>query len=148
MNLKNIKLNKKILKKNRIGLVILFGSQISGRPHAGSDIDIGIVFEDEKIKTKNPLEVYGDLYEVFSKTFKVSNPGIVYLREAPLSLQFKSIDEGIAIYEVSDEFFANYKEEVMIKYFDFKFTENYFNSIFLNQEKRHDKVCVARYKQN
>ncbi|MBU4339046.1 nucleotidyltransferase domain-containing protein [Patescibacteria group bacterium] len=148
MNLKNIKLNKKILKKNKVGLVIIFGSRVSGRAHTGSDIDIGIVFEDEKIKVKNPVEVYGDLYGVFSKAFKAANPDIVYLREAPLSLQFKAIDEGKVIYETSAKFFADYKEEVMIKYFDFKFTENYFNSVFLNQEKKYDAIRAVGYKQN
>ncbi|MBU3924316.1 nucleotidyltransferase domain-containing protein, partial [Patescibacteria group bacterium] len=145
---KNIKLNKKFLKKNKVGLVIIFGSRVSGRAHTGSDIDIGVVFEDEKIKVENPLEVYGDLYEIFSKAFKTANPDIVYLREAPLSLQFKAIDEGVVIYETSAKFFADYKEEVMIKYFDFKFTENYFNRVFLNQKQRYDKVRAIGYKQN
>lgn len=148
MNLKNIKLNKKILKKNKVGLVIVFGSQVLGGTHPGSDIDIGIVFEDEKIKVENPLEVYGDLYEVFSKAFKTANPDIVYLREAPLSLQFKAMDEGVVIYEASNRSFADYKEEVMIKYFDFKFTENYFNSVFLNQRQKYDEVRAVGYKQN
>lgn len=148
MNLKNIKLNKKLLRKNKVGLVIIFGSRVSGGAHPGSDIDIGIVFEDEKIKTEKPVEIYGDLYEVFSKAFKVANPDIVYLREAPLSLQFKAIDEGRVIYEISAKFFADYKEEVMIKYFDFKFTENYFNRVFLNEEKRYDKIRAAGYKQD
>lgn len=134
MNLNNIKLNKKLLKKNQVGLVILFGSRVSGRTHPRSDVDIGIIFENEKIKIEKPVEIYGDLYEVFSKAFKVPNPDIVYLREAPLSLQFKAINEGKVIYEISLKFFADYKEEVMIRYFDFKFTEDYFNRIFLNSK--------------
>jgi len=55
-------------------LVLLFGSRITGTAHPESDIDIGIVFEDEKAKSKNPLDVYGDLYQIFSGVFKVSNP--------------------------------------------------------------------------
>lgn len=148
MNLKNVKLNKKILKKNSVGLVIVFGSRVSGGTHPGSDIDIGIVFENEKIKTEKPVEIYGDLYEIFSKAFKTANPDIVYLKEAPLNLQFKAIDEGILIYEASDKIFADYKEETMIKYFDFKFTENYFNRVFLGQEQKYDEIRAAGYKQN
>jgi len=52
MNLKNIRLNEKLLKKNKEGLVIVFGSQVSGRMRPGSDIDVGIVFEDERIKSE------------------------------------------------------------------------------------------------
>lgn len=146
MNLKNIKLNKKILRKNQVGLAVVFGSQISGRKHPKSDVDIGIVFEDEKIKTEKPVEVYGDLYEVFSKAFKVANPDIVYLKEAPLSLQFKAVSEGKIIYETSLKFSADYKEEAMIRYFDFKFMENYFNKIFLNQ--KYDEICAVGYRKN
>lgn len=146
MDLKNIKLNNKLLKKNQVGLVVVFGSRVSGKAHSGSDIDIGIVFENEKIKIEKPVEVYGDLYEVFSKAFKVPNPDIVYLREAPLSLQFKAISEGKIIYETSLKFFADYKEEAMIRYFDFKFTENYFNKIFLNQ--KYDEIRAVGYRQN
>lgn len=146
MDLKNIKLNKKLLKKNQVGLVVVFGSRVSGKTHPRSDVDIGVVFENEKIKTEKPVEVYGDLYEVFSKAFKVSNPDIVYLREVPLGLQFKAINEGKVIYETSLKFFADYKEEVMIRYFDFKFTENYFNKIFLSQ--KYDEIRAVGYKQN
>lgn len=146
MDLKNIKLNKKLLKKNQVGLVIIFGSCVSDRTHPKSDIDIGIVFENEKIKIEKPVEVYGDLYEVFSKAFKVSNLDIVYLREAPLSLQFKAINDGKIIYETSLKFSADYREEVMIRYFDFKFTENYFNKIFLSQ--KYDETRAVGYRKN
>ncbi len=131
---KNLKLNTGLLKKNKVGLAVLFGSRADKTGHPGSDVDIGIVFENEKLRNENPLDVYGDLYQVFSKVFKTPNPDIVYLRETPLSLQFKAISEGKIIYQSSAKFSADYREEVMIKYFDFQFTENYFNKIFLGQK--------------
>ena len=127
------KLNKNLLKKNRVGLVILFGSQISGQVHPGSDFDIGVVFEDENFKKEKPLEVYGDLYEIFSNAFKTKNLDIVYLQETPLSLQFKAIYTGKVVYYSSLIFLANYKEKVMLKYFDFKPTEEYFQKVFLGK---------------
>lgn len=133
MNANKIKLNKKLLKKNKVGLVFLFGSQITGARHPQSDIDLGVVFEDETIRKKKPLEVYSDLYEAFSNSFKSLNIDIVYLREAPLALQFKAIDEGKVVYKISGKFFADYREEVMIRYFDFRFTEDYFNQVFLGK---------------
>lgn len=133
-NYEKLKLNIKLLEKNKVGLVVLFGSRITGTAHLESDIDIGVVFEDEKFKNKNLLNVYGDLYQIFSNVFKVSDPDIVYLREAPLSLQFKAINEGKIIYQSSAKFSADYKEEVMIKYFDFQFVENYFNKVFLGEK--------------
>lgn len=127
------RLNKNLLKKNRVGLVILFGSRISGPVHPGSDFDIGLVFEDEKLRRKKPVEVYGDLYEIFSNAFKIKNPDIVYLQEAPLSLQFKAINTGRIIYFSSLIFLANYKEKVMLQYFDFKPIEEYFQKVFLGK---------------
>jgi len=129
-----MKLNNKLLKKNKVGLVILFGSKATKTTHPGSDLDIGVVFEDESLKIKNPVEVYGDLYQIFSKAFNTANPDIVYLRDVPLSLQYKSISEGKILYCKSSKFLANYKEEVMIRYFDFQFVENCFKKVFLGQK--------------
>lgn len=131
--LKIPKLNKNLFRKNKVGLVILFGSQISGPVHPGSDFDIGIVFEDEELKREKPLEVYGDLYEIFSNAFKTKNLDIVYLQETPLSLQFKAINTGRVIYFSSLNFLADYKEKVMLQYFDFKPTEEYFQKVFLGK---------------
>ncbi len=117
-----------------MGAIILFGSKITGYRHPKSDFDIGVVFEDENIRKNNPSEIYGDLYEIFSKAFQVSNPDIVYLRDTPLSLQFKAINTGKVIYQNSDKFFADYKEEVMLRYFDFKPVEEYFNKVFLGKK--------------
>ena len=134
LNLKKIKLNKNLLKKNKVGLIILFGSKITGPRRPGSDFDIGVVLKDENIRKESPLEVYGDLYQIFSKTFQIPNPDIVYLRETPLALQFRAINTGKVIYQSSAKFLADYKEEVMIRYFDFQFVENYFNKVFLGQK--------------
>jgi len=128
-----MRLNAKPLKKNKVAIDFLFGSKITKTVHPGSDIDIGVVFEDEKLRIKKPSEVYGDLYQVFSKAFNTSAPDIVYLREAPLSLQFKAINEGKIIYQSSGKYLADYREEVMIKYFDFQFVEDCFNRVLLGK---------------
>lgn len=51
-----------------------------------------------------------------------------------MSLQFKAINEGKIIYQKSAKFSADYKEEVMIKYFDFQYVKNYFNKVFLGEK--------------
>lgn len=129
-----MELTPKLLKKNKVGLVILFGSKVLKTTHPGSDIDIGVVFENENLRVKSPVNVYGDLYQIFGKAFNTPVPDIVYLREAPLSLQYKAISEGKVLYCKSPKFLADYKEEVMIRYFDFQFVENYFSRVFLGQK--------------
>jgi len=125
------KKNKEVLIKNKVGLAILFGSQLSGLIHPGSDFDIGIVFEDKKLRRKNPTKVYGELYQMFSEVFGSKNLDIVYLEEAPLSLQFNAIHQGKVIFSSSLKFLADYKEKTILRYFDFKPVEEYFKKVFL-----------------
>jgi predicted nucleotidyltransferase len=125
------KLDSKMMERQGVGLVIVFGSRITGVLHPKSDVDIGIVFFDSTIKRKQPVEVYGTIYEELTKKLSVKNIDIVYLEESPLSLQYKAVNDGIVLYEVSPVFFADYKENVLKKYFDFKFFENIFNQAIL-----------------
>lgn len=133
IKLKNIKLNKKLLRDLGVGTTLIFGSYITGIKHPKSDIDIGIVFKDKRMKRENPVEVYGSLYEEFKKKFKFENIDIVYLEESPLSLQYKAVRNGIVLYEESPVFYADYKEKILKYYFDFKFFENIFKNAFLQK---------------
>lgn len=132
--MKKAGLNLELLKKNKVGLAVVFGSKISKTSHPLSDIDVGIVFEDERLRKKDPVDVYGDIYEIFREYFDENKIDVVYLRDVPLSLQFKAISKGKTIYSVTPEFLANYKEEVMNRYFDFQHIENIFNRAFLGQK--------------
>lgn len=131
MEISKIKLNKKKLKDQKVGLVLLFGSQIAGAKHPKSDVDLGIVFLDETKKREHPVEVFGALYEEFSKKFDSDKIDIVYLKEAPLSLQYKAISDGLVLYADSGTFYADYKEITLRKYFDFKFFEDIFNEAII-----------------
>ena len=131
MEITAIKLDKNILQDQKIGLVLVFGSKITGFSHSKSDIDIGIVFFDKIRKKEKPVEVYGILHEEFIKKFKTNNIDIVYLEEAPLSLQYKAVRDGVVLYENSPVFFANYKENILKKYFDFKFFEDIFHQAII-----------------
>jgi len=41
------------------------------------------------------------------------NVDIVYLHEAPLSLQFNAVTEGTPVYYISEEFYYDYKERII-----------------------------------
>lgn len=47
--------------KNKIRLILAFGSRIRGIVHQDSDLDIAVLYEDEQ----NPLEVAAELQKVF-----------------------------------------------------------------------------------
>lgn len=125
------KLDDKIMENQGVGLAVVFGSRITGVGHPESDVDVGVVFFDSTRRRKQPVEVYGTIYEEFAKKLSVKNIDVVYLEESPLSLQYKAVNDGIVLYEVSSVFFANYKENILKKYFDFKFFENIFNQAIL-----------------
>lgn len=127
-----IKLNEKKLQSLGVGLVVLFGSKITGAEHPGSDFDIGIIFKDEKFRKAKPVEAYGRLFEEFSRGYGTDKIDIVYLQEAPLSLQYKAIRDGIVLYHISPTFYADYKEYVLKNYFDFKFFEDIFQKAIFN----------------
>lgn len=133
--LKTIKFNDSLLKDLAVGLVVIFGSRVSGGVHYNSDLDIGVVFFDNYKKQTDPVEIYGCLLEEFRSKFgDDNNLDIVYLEETPLSLQYRAVNDGLLLYETKPGFFADYKEMALKKYFDFKFFEDIFNQAFLNKQ--------------
>lgn len=126
------KLNKKLLDSLGVSIVLMFGSRVIGLTHKRSDVDIGVVFSDKTEKMSKPVEVYGKLYEELVKKYRMQNLDIVYLEESPLSLQYRAVADGLALYMKTPVYFADYKETVLKKYFDFKFFENIFNKSIAN----------------
>lgn len=120
------KKEKTALNALGVGLVLVFGSEITGKRHPGSNVDVGVVFHDLKRKNEDPVEVYGELYEIFSNLFPVKPLDIVYLQESPLHLQFRAISGGKVLYRESLSFEADYRERVMLLYFDFAPVEQVF----------------------
>lgn len=114
------------LREAGVGLAIVFGSTLTGHQHPDSDVDIGVLFSSLKQKESDPVGVYGTLFDIFSSHFPDKKLDIVYLQEAPLSLQFKAVMDGELIYSTSPTFAANFKEYVMKMYFDFKPVEDEF----------------------
>jgi|Deesub1362A_J573_1020465.scaffolds.fasta_scaffold00396_36 predicted nucleotidyltransferase len=125
-----ITLNHEKLRRSGVGALIVFGSYVEGTAHPGSDIDVGVVFEDQNPLKTDPVEVYGLLHEELSE--KISeNIDIVYLHETPLSLQFNAVTEGVPIFYTSEEFYYDYKERIIKLYLDFRFFENIFDEAVL-----------------
>jgi predicted nucleotidyltransferase len=130
MDGQKIKLDGKVMKKHGVSLVLLFGSQVSGGTHSGSDVDIGVLFENPKMVIQNPVEIYSDLLSEFGKVFPGIKIDIVYLHETSLALQFRAVSDGVLLYEILPTTFADYKETVLKLYFDFKFFEDILNEPF------------------
>lgn len=126
-------LDKKKLDEYGVGLVYLFGSAALEIGHPLSDIDIGVVFKDKSAKKRDWLRVYMNLYNIFETIYKGEKIDLIFLEEAPLSLQFDVINYGKVLYRVSPEFEANYREYVAIRYMDLKPVQDYFNNVLLGK---------------
>lgn len=119
----------KILKTHGVKVAYLFGSQVKGVKTPLSDIDIGIVFKDIKVKDKDPAGVFTELYEAFKTYLKIKDQrlDLVYLQEAPFSLQMEAIKNGKVLYSESEEFRTDYEDYVMMRYMDWKYEDNLYN---------------------
>jgi len=127
-----ITLNQEKLRRSGVGALIVFGSFVEGTSHPGSDIDVGVVFEDLNPLKTDPVEVYGLLYEELTEKIG-ENIDLVYLHETPLSLQFNAVTEGVPIFYTSEEFYYDYKERIIKLYLDFRFFENIFDEAVLER---------------
>lgn len=130
---KKIKFDKEKLKSLGVVAILLFGSAVDGTFHKGSDIDFAILFRKKEIPLKDPVTVYGEIYRELSKNFK-GKIDIVYLHEAPLSLQFNAVTEGRLIFCTDEDFFYDYKDKTIMFYLDFKYFEDIFNEALLSHD--------------
>lgn len=130
------KLRKINMKNLGILAVYLFGSEAEKTNAVNSDIDIGILLKNKKqLEDTRPLynAVYSELARVFKPTF-LRELDIVFLRNAPLTLQYEAITKGKVIYEEDPVQRADYEEMVVNQYMDFKPVLEYF-----------DKIASSRY---
>lgn len=124
------------LKELQVGLLYLFGSQAEGVAGASSDIDVGIVFTDPKIIQGNTIEIYGNLFDLFTEIFDMRDfrtIDIVFLERASLELRFDAISHGMVLFEVSSDFRLDFEERVSALYRDFKPVLDGFNHAVLER---------------
>lgn len=113
----------------RIRLILAFGSQVRGGVHRGSDLDIGVLFEEEQ----KPLDVAAELQQSFPR-FEVD---LVNLNRAdPLLLN--EIDKGCQLLSGEETDYQNFRIHAFHRYQDFK--------PYLQMEARLNSRRLARLK--
>ena len=115
-------LPKSELQRLGVQALVLFGSQAQGIAHKGSDYDIGVLVNDNKI-LQSPAErtqLYHALYDMLAELIQQLVPiDIVFLDDAPAELQMHVVNYGIPLYEADPRIFSRFKERVMDLYADF-----------------------------
>lgn len=95
---------KKLAKKHQLSLVLLFGSQASGKTHTHSDTDIAFISE----KYLRPIDVAKIQFEI-SQKLKIKNLELVDLKNATPFLLKQIAQKSILLYEKESSLFASFK---------------------------------------
>jgi predicted nucleotidyltransferase len=103
-----------LCKKHRIILMILHGSQASGRANRQSDVDIGIL-TSAKIDSEQYLALLHDFSEIFGDQF---DP--VILNGAEPLITYQVAIHGKPLFEQKKGAFASFQVQAISRYLDSK----------------------------
>jgi len=110
------KIVERIAKLNGVKAVYLFGSQISGKTHIHSDIDICVIGEKEEDE-----KLEDELLE-----FMTDNLEVIYFWRLPIWVKFRVLREGKPLIIKDKNFVDECKIKTMNEYFDYQPTLNKF----------------------
>lgn len=123
---------KKILQNhNEIIVAYLYGSYAQGYQTKFSDIDIGIVLEDDFQET--PFYFAELSYEIEKSFDEIINTDIRILNNRPPRFLFHVIKYGKIIYCKDNIFKDKFELRVITEYLDIKPLLDYFDNLFLKE---------------
>ncbi len=107
MNLTEIQKEQisEIAKNHQVKMMVVFGSQVKGKKHQGSDLDIGILLNQEPSSYYILLDVQSELKKVFTD-FK--NIDVRYLNNTKPLFLFEAVYKGKLLYGSNYEFVKLY----------------------------------------
>lgn len=118
---------KRYFKSNKYILSVwIIGSYGTEFQREDSDIDFAVLF-DGKVSFMEEMNVSSEI----SSLIKYEDVDLVNLQNAPITLQFKTIKEGIQIYEGNFIKTSDFIELVLNKYRDAKYYIESYNRDFL-----------------
>ncbi|MBI4536583.1 MAG: nucleotidyltransferase domain-containing protein [candidate division NC10 bacterium] len=107
---------KRVARKYGLDLVVLFGSHVSGRARAGSDVDVAVRRQPGRLEADSlRLEVAAALERAFPEAAEVD---VVFLNEAGSLLLFQVATTGRALYERQPMLFWQFQSYAARRYDD------------------------------
>ncbi|MGB9700890.1 MAG: type VII toxin-antitoxin system MntA family adenylyltransferase antitoxin [Thermodesulfobacteriota bacterium] len=111
--------------------LFFFGSLATGKLRPLSDLDIALLLKDNISKGKLfNREI--DLICLIGKELGTEEFDLIILNTAPLRFAHQILKNGKKIFVKDQRRLANFQEEVIKKYIDFKFYQEQFNQAFLS----------------
>lgn len=95
---------KELAEKYHLSMVVIFGSQVTGKTHLESDIDLGFL-----PKRAMGLKEIAEMGLEFSQNLKLKNLDLVNLKGASPFLLKEVADNSILLYEQNSFEYANFK---------------------------------------
>lgn len=114
VDLANNLANELSVVKSNIVAAYLFGSTVTGETRPLSDIDFAVLFDSAD--TNTAALVYG----LVTKTLGTDRVDFVNLEEAPLSLRYQIIKNGLRIVTGDETARINFETGVIMSYLDFE----------------------------
>lgn len=106
---------RKTARAFKLQELYLFGSQIKGKKHAGSDLDAAYLSK-QRLSLKEELLLIQKLSEVFPQQ-KID---LLDFTQAPLILQFRIIRDGRVIFSQDPLQTLRRKVRIMSRYYDYR----------------------------
>ncbi|MFZ1720416.1 MAG: nucleotidyltransferase domain-containing protein [Candidatus Moraniibacteriota bacterium] len=138
-------LNENQMEKLRdigVDVVYLFGSQIDGTAGELSDVDFAVVLRNSDILKQDFLSVYGSIFTILSELLPkeylkrrmdlgAHEFDLVFLQQANPRMKFRVVENGRVLYQSSPRVVADFREQALVRYFDFQYFEKISNDAFL-----------------
>jgi len=107
----------KLSERNDVSAIYLFGSRALQLADEMSDIDIAILFKDDKLTFDEELQLLNEINSIL-RTDEVS---LVILNKAPLVIRNGVIKGAKVLYSADDNARLMFEEKTMKQYMDFKY---------------------------
>lgn len=116
----------------KIVAAYLFGSYAAGRVTPLSDIDIAVLLSDD-MPEEEYLHLRSELYADLSKFLGTDEIDIIFLNNAPLSMQYGVLKDKKVLYCSDWEKMIDFESRVIKLYLDIKLLRDEFNQEFLKR---------------
>jgi hypothetical protein len=103
-----------------IDAVYLFGSQAEGKPGPLSDVDIGVLFDANRVRPKDLFRARLNLITQAMEACRRSDVDVVLLNEASPLLAYEVVSGGKLAYERNHQRRVAYEVDALLRYLDFQ----------------------------
>jgi len=99
----------------------IFGSRAKGEGGKLSDIDIGILIDEDKVPKDVPYGYKAKVIAELMNILKTEKVDLVILNESPLFLCFRIIHDGVILYSKDEKKRVDFEVKIISRYLDRKF---------------------------